>query len=120
MSESQVLTHKCPNCGGPLLFEPKNQKFHCEYCGSRFTEQEVSDFEAKQEAAKVTDSPISSVSNDETTDEKEKITDSDQRKLTKTLTKKLDYFSVHLVVQKSSLMRQLLQLGAIIVIIQLF
>ena len=21
--------HKCPNCGGPLLFEPKNQKFHC-------------------------------------------------------------------------------------------
>jgi len=57
MSESQVLTHKCPNCGGPLLFEPKNQKFHCEYCGSTFTEQEVSDFEAKQEAAKVTDDP---------------------------------------------------------------
>ena len=42
---------------GPLLFEPKNQKFHCEYCGSTFTEQEVSDFEAKQEAAKVTDDP---------------------------------------------------------------
>ena len=80
MSESQVLTHKCPNCGGPLLFEPKNQKFHCEYCGSTFTEQEVSDFEAKQEAAKVTDSPISSVSNAETTDEKEKITDSDQKR----------------------------------------
>ncbi|CDG04995.1 Putative uncharacterized protein yniI [Lactococcus lactis subsp. lactis A12] len=80
MSESQVLTHKCPNCGGPLLFEPKNQKFHCEYCGSTFTEQEVSDFEAKQEAAKVTDSPISSVSNAETTDEKEKITDSDEKR----------------------------------------
>ncbi len=80
MSESKVLTHKCPNCGGPLLFEPKNQKFHCEYCGSTFTEQEVSDFEAKQEPAKVTDSPISSVSNAETTDEKEKITDSDQKR----------------------------------------
>ena len=80
MSESQVLTHKCPNCGGPLLFEPKNQKFHCEYCGSTYTEQEVSDFEAKQEAAKVTDSLISSGSNAETTDEKEKITDSDQKR----------------------------------------
>ncbi|CDG04994.1 Putative uncharacterized protein [Lactococcus lactis subsp. lactis A12] len=32
----------------------------------------------------------------------------------------MDYFSVHLVVQKLSLMRQLLQLGAIIVIIRLF
>lgn len=48
----EVLTHKCPNCGGPLTFDPKDQKFHCEYCLSIFTEQEVSDYEKKQEAAR--------------------------------------------------------------------
>jgi DNA-directed RNA polymerase subunit RPC12/RpoP/muconolactone delta-isomerase len=48
----EVLTHKCPNCGGPLTFDPKDQKFHCEYCLSIFTEQEVSDYEKKQEEAR--------------------------------------------------------------------
>ncbi len=120
MSESQVLTHKCPNCGGPLLFEPKNQKFHCEYCGSTFTEQEVSDFEAKQRQQKLlTVLSALSVTLKRLTKRKKLLT-ATKKELTKTLTKKLDYFSVHLVVQKSSLMRQLLQLGAIIVIIRLF
>ncbi|MDT2725432.1 TFIIB-type zinc ribbon-containing protein [Lactococcus formosensis] len=49
MSQSKVLTHLCPNCGGPLLFDPKSQKFHCQYCLSTFTEEEVTAFEAKQE-----------------------------------------------------------------------
>lgn len=62
MSESNVLTHKCPNCGGPLLFEPKSQKFHCEYCGSSFTEQEVTAFEAQQNAAKVSENFVSDFS----------------------------------------------------------
>jgi DNA-directed RNA polymerase subunit RPC12/RpoP len=53
MSENSVLTHYCPNCGGALMFDPKSQNFHCEYCNGRFTEQEVVDFEAKQNAAKV-------------------------------------------------------------------
>lgn len=48
MSESTVLTHKCPNCDGPLLFNPTKQEFQCEYCRSIFTEEEVSAFEAKQ------------------------------------------------------------------------
>lgn len=43
-----VLTHKCPNCGGPLTFDAEDQKFHCEYCLSIFTEEQVSIFEAKQ------------------------------------------------------------------------
>ncbi|MGX6979723.1 TFIIB-type zinc ribbon-containing protein [Vagococcus elongatus] len=36
---SEVLTHKCPNCGGPLLFDPTKQLFHCEYCLSEFSEE---------------------------------------------------------------------------------
>lgn len=77
MSESSVLTHKCPNCGGPLLFEPKNQRFHCDYCGSTFTEQEVTDFEAKQNAAKVTDSSVSEENNTDKVVSEEKQADTD-------------------------------------------
>ncbi|MFC0233480.1 TFIIB-type zinc ribbon-containing protein [Vagococcus entomophilus] len=40
MSET-VITHKCPNCDGPLLFDPKNQLFHCEYCGNTYTEADL-------------------------------------------------------------------------------
>ncbi|MGX7173788.1 ATP-binding protein [Enterococcus ratti] len=46
-----VLTHKCPNCGGPLIFDPKDQKFHCEYCLNVYTEAEVSQYEQAQKAA---------------------------------------------------------------------
>lgn len=44
---SEVMSHKCPNCDGPLLFDPKTQKFHCEYCLSVFTEPEVEAYEKK-------------------------------------------------------------------------
>ncbi len=36
-----VLTYKCPNCGGELLFDPETQKFKCEYCLSYFDQKEV-------------------------------------------------------------------------------
>lgn len=49
----EVITHKCPNCGGALIFDPADQKFHCPYCLSIFTEAEVSEFEAKQKAAQM-------------------------------------------------------------------
>ncbi|WP_368251293.1 TFIIB-type zinc ribbon-containing protein [Enterococcus sp. 2201sp1_2201st1_B8_2201SCRN_220225] len=51
----EVITHKCPNCGGALTFDPADQKFHCPYCLSIFTEAEVSEFEAKQKAAQMVD-----------------------------------------------------------------
>lgn len=38
-----VVTYKCPHCDGGLIFDPKAQKFRCEYCQSEFTEQELSD-----------------------------------------------------------------------------
>ncbi len=36
-----VLTFKCPNCGGELVFDPANQNYRCPYCGSEFTQQEL-------------------------------------------------------------------------------
>lgn len=34
-----AISYKCPNCGGDLRFDPKTQKFKCEYCISTFDEQ---------------------------------------------------------------------------------
>lgn len=36
-----VTTYKCPNCDGGLLFDPQSQQFHCEYCASYFSQQEM-------------------------------------------------------------------------------
>ncbi|MHC5248834.1 TFIIB-type zinc ribbon-containing protein [Enterococcus sp. LJL90] len=48
-----VLTYKCPNCGGPLTFNPEDQKFHCDYCLSIFTEEQVSAVASQQAAAQM-------------------------------------------------------------------
>lgn len=36
-----VVSYKCPNCGGELIFDPDSQKLKCEYCLSTFEEQEI-------------------------------------------------------------------------------
>lgn len=37
----EVITYKCPNCGGDLTFDPASGKYKCEYCLSSFTQEEV-------------------------------------------------------------------------------
>lgn len=44
---SGIITYHCPNCGGPLKFNPKLQKYACEYCLSEFIEQEAKEGENK-------------------------------------------------------------------------
>lgn len=36
-----VITLKCPNCGGELVFEPSTQQYRCPYCFSTFTQQQI-------------------------------------------------------------------------------
>ncbi len=36
-----TISIKCPNCGGELVFDPKSQKYKCEYCGSDFELNEI-------------------------------------------------------------------------------
>lgn len=48
---ADVITHHCPNCGGPLTFNPSDQKFHCDYCLSIFTVEDIEKFEAKEQVA---------------------------------------------------------------------
>lgn len=44
---SEIITYQCPNCGGPLKFDPKKQKYACEFCLSEFTQKEA---EARESA----------------------------------------------------------------------
>ncbi|MDO5690132.1 MAG: hypothetical protein Q4G61_07770 [Tissierellia bacterium] len=48
-------TTKCPNCGGPLHFDPEKQLNTCEYCLSEFTNQELVDYSKRQAEAGLED-----------------------------------------------------------------
>jgi DNA-directed RNA polymerase subunit RPC12/RpoP len=37
----EALDNKCPACGAKITFNPKNQMWDCEYCGSKFTLEEM-------------------------------------------------------------------------------
>ena len=45
-----TVSMKCPNCGGELIFDPKSQKYKCEYCGSDFALDEIGTEEAATQA----------------------------------------------------------------------
>ncbi|MGX7162449.1 TFIIB-type zinc ribbon-containing protein [Enterococcus massiliensis] len=72
-----VLTHKCPNCGGALTFDPDDQKFHCPYCLSIFTVDEVSAFEEKQKQAQMVDETTAASDQTTETTETTETTDAD-------------------------------------------
>ena len=46
--KSEVLDHKCPNCGAKLEFNPTKEKWACKYCDSTF---ELKDLEDKKNAS---------------------------------------------------------------------
>lgn len=36
-----IISYKCPNCDGELIFDPSTQKYKCEYCGDLFSQEEL-------------------------------------------------------------------------------
>ncbi len=36
-----AVSFKCPNCGGGLQFDPGSQRYKCEYCLSKFTQEQL-------------------------------------------------------------------------------
>lgn len=40
-----VISYKCPNCDGELIFDPDTQKYKCEYCFSLFSQEELEDMQ---------------------------------------------------------------------------
>ena len=51
----EVLDNKCPACGAKIKFNPKNQMWDCEYCGEKFTLEEMQKYKnaSSEEANKV-------------------------------------------------------------------
>ena len=45
----EVFSTKCPTCNAKIPFDPKTQKWVCDYCGGSFTAEQIKSFE---EAAK--------------------------------------------------------------------
>ena len=37
----EALDNKCPSCSAKIDFDPKEQLWHCDYCGSKFTLEEM-------------------------------------------------------------------------------
>ncbi len=66
-----AITYKCPNCDGGLVFDPESGTYACEYCLSKFTQEElvadsqsaetVQSEEAQEETTESTDSQQSAV-----------------------------------------------------------
>lgn len=40
-----VISFKCPNCDGELIFDPSTQKYKCEYCMSLFSQKELDEMQ---------------------------------------------------------------------------
>lgn len=40
-----ALDNKCPTCGTKITFDPKSQTWNCEYCGSKFTLEEMEKYD---------------------------------------------------------------------------
>lgn len=66
-----VLTYKCPNCDGGLVFDPENQNFHCPYCYSNFvvTDEEFKKKNAVTEAEHAAEVPLETVEQKQEPDE---------------------------------------------------
>ncbi|MDO4939172.1 MAG: TFIIB-type zinc ribbon-containing protein [Lachnospiraceae bacterium] len=46
-----LIQYKCPNCGGPLKFDPKTGTHTCEYCRGSFTQAEMDKITDSKEQA---------------------------------------------------------------------
>lgn len=47
-----VISFKCPNCDGELIFDPASGAYKCEYCDSRFAQEELDALKPAEEAEK--------------------------------------------------------------------
>lgn len=49
----KTVNHKCPNCDANLNYNPKNKNWVCDYCGSKFTLDELKANEANYKSTSV-------------------------------------------------------------------
>lgn len=49
-TQAQAQAYLCPNCAAALAFDPEKGRFACEFCLSDFSEEELSQTDAKEKA----------------------------------------------------------------------
>ena len=52
----KTVDHKCPSCNASINYNPKDKNWVCEYCGSKFTLEQLEANEKNFESTKVNDS----------------------------------------------------------------
>ncbi len=52
-----VISYKCPNCDGELVFHPATQKYKCEYCASAFSQEELAQLQPAAEEEQMLHEP---------------------------------------------------------------
>jgi len=52
----KTVDHKCPSCNAPIKYNPKNKNWVCEYCGSKFTLDQLEANEKNYESTNVNNS----------------------------------------------------------------
>ena len=52
-----VISYKCPNCDGELVFHPATQKYKCEYCASAFSQEELAQLQPAAEEEQIMHEP---------------------------------------------------------------
>ncbi len=60
-----VISYKCPNCDGELVFHPRTQKYRCEYCISAFSQEELNRMQPETSKEKQEDVPSGKTRNQE-------------------------------------------------------
>lgn len=68
VTDMELMTYKCPNCGGAIVFKSENQQFQCESCDSIFSEEQLKIYDdalkAKQAAEQTAEQPIAEASDE--------------------------------------------------------
>lgn len=52
----KTVDHKCPSCNASINYNPKEKNWVCEYCGSKFTLEQLEENEKNYESTSVNDS----------------------------------------------------------------
>lgn len=59
-----VISFKCPNCDGELIFEPSTQKYKCPYCMSLFSQEELDEMKPAEASEKAADASAGAAGGD--------------------------------------------------------
>ena len=64
-----VISYKCPNCDGELIFDPATQKYKCEYCNSLFSQEELDAMKPAESTEKKADATEATSQTDDQAEE---------------------------------------------------